>query len=97
MLARQLDLRELPSEGGAYFFENTAWHGSGVATPTVPGGGVPAPLRVLGVVVALAGWLATAGFAVVRRRRARIAARRAATRGGPGVVVPEPVAVGAPS
>ena len=95
-LARQLDLRELPSEGGAYFFENTAWHGSGAATPTVPGGGVPAPLRVLGVVLALAGWLAAAGFAVVRRRRARTA-RRAAARGGTGVAAPEPVAVGAPS
>jgi GT2 family glycosyltransferase len=92
-LSKQLDLRELPSEGGVYFFRNTAWRGSGLPVPAVPGGGTPAPWRVLGVAVALAAWLAIAYAAVTRRRRAR-RARRAAAAGAEAA--PEP-AVGASS
>jgi GT2 family glycosyltransferase len=74
-LASQLDLRELPSEGGVYFFQNVAWPGSAPRVSAVPGGATPALWRALGVSLALVGWLAAAGLAVTRRRRARRARR----------------------
>ncbi len=96
-LANQQDLRELPSEGGTYFFENMARPGSPVEVPSVPGGSTPAPLRSLGVVAALAGWLATGAVAVTRRRRTRLArrVRGASASADPAPVVPaEPGPIG---
>ena len=44
-LAGQLDLRELPSEGGTYFFENTSWRPDEGRGPFGPGRRDPGALR----------------------------------------------------
>jgi hypothetical protein len=93
VLGSQLDLRELPSEGGVYFFENVDWHGSATLVPAVPDGATPAPWRALGVVAALAAWLGAAGLAVSRRRRTR-RPRRAGPFGARGLVPSPPGAIG---
>jgi len=96
-LAGQLDLRELPSEGGTYFFENTSWRPDGVAAPSVPGGGTPAPLREIGVVAALGCWLFAGLGAASRRRRARRSRRAAASAARPPVPPDRAELVGARS
>jgi GT2 family glycosyltransferase len=93
VLGSQLDLRELPSEGGVYFFQNVDWQGSATLVPAVPGGATPAPWRALGVVAALAAWLGAAGLAVSRRRRTR-RPRRTGPYGARGLVPPPPGAIG---
>ena len=69
-LTAQSDLHELPSEGGALVFENTAWT-PGAHLPT--NSGVSATYRTLGVVgeLALVGVLLLAYGAGRRRRRGR--------------------------
>ncbi len=95
-LANQQDLRELPSEGGTYLFENVDWRASADEAFAPPGGATPAPLRSLGVVAALGGWLAAAVVAVHRRRRRR-RERGAGTGGGAPGATRDPERAGAES
>ncbi len=81
-LQNQEDLRELPGEGGAVVFENTAWtlrppshHGRATPLP-VPKGSTPGVLRSLGVVGAIVAWFACAAAAWSRRRRSARDRRR---------------------
>jgi GT2 family glycosyltransferase len=72
-LTVQSDLHELPSEGGALIFENTAWRPNGARTL---GGGLPAPIRTIAVVAEFLG-VAVGLFLLARsRRRLRRHARR---------------------
>jgi GT2 family glycosyltransferase len=71
-LAAQLDLRELPAEGGTLVFENTAWHtGDGAPNAVLGRGGLPAVLRVVAAVAECASWGALVFFYIRRRRRQR--------------------------
>lgn len=65
-LLAQADLHELPRQGGALVFENTAWHDGAALTPA---GGTPAPLHALAVAAEIACWLAVGGLLRVRRWR----------------------------
>jgi GT2 family glycosyltransferase len=76
-LTVQSDLHELPSEGGALVFENTAWRPG--AAP-LPPGGLPGALRVLATLAEFVGVLALAVLLVRRKRHALHRARRAAER-----------------
>jgi GT2 family glycosyltransferase len=92
-LQSQRDLRELPSEGGAVIFENTAWtvrsvthRGRALPLP-VPKGSTPAALRSLGVAGAIVAWCASGAAAWSWRRRA---ARERRHRRAPITAAPPP-------
>jgi GT2 family glycosyltransferase len=75
-LQNQQDLRELPSEGGALLFENTAFTQGlvgqrGHVVLSVPREKTSPVLRSLGVAAAGASWFGVAVAAMGRRRRAK--------------------------
>jgi GT2 family glycosyltransferase len=88
-LTVQSDLHELPSEGGALVFENTAWRAGPHAPPP---GGMPAWPRVLGVIAEFALVLGLCTHLVRARRRTRRRERLASVRLGVTAVqaVPTP-------
>jgi GT2 family glycosyltransferase len=65
-LTAQSDLHELPSEGGALVFENTAWRPSALAAGP---GSTPSALRVLAAVAELGALLGVGALLFARRRR----------------------------
>ena len=71
-LANQNDLHQLPSEGGALIFENTA-----ALTATAPPGGLGHWIHLVAVIVEMVAWLLL-GRIGLRERRLRQAARRRA-------------------
>ena len=89
-LGAQIDLHELPSEGGVAVYANLAWSPASGSQPAVSGaGGTPAALRSLGVAAALSCWLGALLLYLRRRRRSR--ARRHAPRPpGSGLVAGSP-------
>ena len=76
-LRAQVDLRQLPTEGGVIAFENVEWPvpaaGAPVPALAVQPAGVPGWLRSIGVLAGLAIVVATSAV-VLRRRRRRTAA-----------------------
>ena len=104
-LAAQIDLRELPSEGGALVFANTAWnkHATDVGVAASPGG-TPGALRILGAIFELALWRRRWRLGAARRRRRAARPARAPLPGDDRPTTDEappttemPVLVGAPA
>lgn len=71
-LGAQIDLHELPGEGGVAVYANLAWTPAPAAHRLgAPAAGTPAVVRGLGVAAALACWLGVLWLYLRRRRRSR--------------------------